>query len=197
MQRLLLLLLVHVIASGCAAQKEESMADAFRRGLKESEEKRIRDLQPTPLINGSLFTDSAYFFKFRFNVGDSILDKSSNGQVIVIIQSKMFYARINSVSTSASVKDYAKQQRKYASEHPAEGATKYKVSKLREDQYRYSYDVKYISKDGMSMVSTVRIMYAQHKYSMFKIAAVFPDDENAAAQQEHVDYIMHTLEAFS
>ncbi len=185
--------------SFCAfAQSGESdMAKAFRRGLEAAEEKRVRYLDPKVSISGSLYTDSAYGFQFRFDPGDSIINKSANGQMVVIVENRLFYARLNSVDAGTGLSDYAKAQREYSKDNMPPGATRYKVSKLSQEDYTYKYTIRYVSADGLATISSIRMKYAQRKYGYLKIAGLFPDDADAPAKQERLDRLMRVLETFS
>lgn len=195
---LLLLILVLLTARQVYAQTGESdMAKAFRKGLEDAEQNRIRYLSPRATINGSLYTDSAYGFNFRFDPGDSIVNRSANGQMVVIIENRLFYVRINSVDAGSGLVDYAKAQREQSKDKEPDGASHYKVSKLSQEGYTYKYNVRYVAKDGLATVSSVRMKYAQHKYGYLKIVGLFPDDAEAPAKDERLDRLMRVLETFS
>ncbi len=189
----MLLAFTHAIAQS----GESEMVKAFRKGLEDAEQNRVRYLNPKVSINGSLYTDSAYGFSFRFDPGDSIINKSSNGQMVVILENHLFYVRMNSVDARTGLSDYAKAQRELTKDKAPEGATHYKVSKLSQEDYTYKYNVHYVSKDGLSVVSSIRMKYAQRKYGYLKIAGLFPDDADAPVKEERLDRLMRILETFS
>jgi hypothetical protein len=193
---LFLLYFTVITLNSLAQQGESDLEKNFRKGLRAAEENYIRTLQPKVYRDGSLYIDSAYGFRLRTDPGDSVIDNSSNGQMLIIIENHLFYARINSVSAGTSLKDYAKEQRDGSKKNVPEGLSHYKVSKLSDENYTYKYTVHYVSKDGLPTVSAVQMKYAQHRYRYLKIVALYPDDMSAAAQEERLDRLMRVLDTF-
>ena len=181
---IVLLLLSAAPVLGAAQDKEhEDLARRWAQSMDAAEHNRVAAIRPDVHISGSHYVDSAYHIGFYFAPGDSIVNKSANGEASILVTNSFYFLRMKTLSFDHSEETLAKAMHQEAKDKVPAGVTNYKVGKLRKGENQYcncwTYEKHYTDRTGQDVVSVIRIQYG----SMSKVIVmnlIFPDDEKAA-----------------
>ena len=174
---ILLLLCINSFLGYAQDKEQEDLARRWAQSLDEADHNRVSAIRSSIHISGSHYVDSAYHIGFYFAPGDSIVNRSENGEASFLITNSFYLLGMKTLSFNHSEETLAKAMHKDAKDKVPAGLTNYKVGKLHKGENLYSsYEKRYTNSKGQDLVSVVRVQYGSMSKVILMIL-ILPNDD--------------------